>query len=660
MKSKFYVTTAIDYVNSKPHVGHSYQKIIADILARFHRLKGEDVFFLTGTDEHGQKVDRSARDAGMSPKEFVDKMSVYFKQAWKRLDVLPDRFIRTTDKDHEKVTRGLTKIIWKNGDIYKGHYEGLYCTGCEAYFTERDAVDGKCPIHKTELEVLREETYFFRLSKYQNRLLEYYGKHPEFILPYKRRNEIINRVKEGLKDLSITRTSFTWGVPFPLDEKHYTYVWWEALINYISGVEWPHEKFKKFWPADVHLLGVDNGWFHCVIWPAMLMSAGIEPPKTVFIHGFLTIDGQKISKSLGNVIEPEYLVEKYGSDAIRYFLVRDITFGEDGDFSTKDLVERVNNELVSNIANFCYRTLSFIKKTGSEIKSASSDKKDTTVLEGCKKKISLIEESYESFSIDKAIKYILEIGDLGNKYFQRNEPWVLIKTDRKRCDEVLAVSANIVKDLAILLKPITPKFSASIEKQLGLHDLKWSDLEVVVSHHKIGEPEIILKKIEEVVEKRYHEEDPFSALDLKVAKILHAEDHPNADKLYVIRLDLGHEKRQIVASIKSYYTKEELVGKHLIIVSNLKPAKLRGVESNGMLLAVEKKGKLGLLTSDATPGTSVFAEGIEKKPKKELDIEEFGKLEILAKKEGVVYSGKRLKTDKDYVFVDNGMEGGVC
>lgn len=486
---KFYVTTAIDYVNSRPHCGHSYQKIIADVLARWHKLKGEDVFFLTGTDEHGQKVDRAAREAGLSPKEFVDKMSVYFKEAWERLNINPERFIRTTDKDHEKTAQEITKMIWKNGDIYKGFYEGLYCTGCEAYFTERDAVDGKCPIHKKKLEVLKEETYFFRLSKYQDRLLDYYEKHHEFILPFKRRNEIINRVKEGLKDLSITRTSFSWGIPFPFDKKHAEYVWWEALINYISGIDWPDEKFKKYWPADLHILGVDNGWFHCVIWPAMLFSAGIEPPKTVFIHGFLTINGQKISKSLGNVIDPNYLIKKYGSDTIRYSLVRETPFGEDGDFSEQSLKNRHNNELLNDLGNLLSRVVTLIDKGFSgKIPKRNFDKKlaKELNLEG-------IEKHMESFELHNALAEIWNFIRACNKYINDKEPW---KLEGDELSDILYTLTDSLRIIAILLSPFIPETSGKINEQLGLKAGELKDVKFgLLKKGKIKKGEHLFKKI---------------------------------------------------------------------------------------------------------------------------------------------------------------------
>ena len=353
MAKKFYVTTAIDYVNSFPHVGHAYQKIIADVLARWHKQKGEEVFFLTGTDEHGQKIARSAEEKGKTPKKFVDELAPRFEQAWRSLGIEFNRFIRTTDEGHQAAVKKFIELIEKKGDIYKGKYKGLYCEGCEAYVTERDLVNEKCPFHPNrQVKELEEETYFFKLSKYEKKLLEFYEKNKEYILPLFRRQEIVNRVKDGLKDLNITRLreNMSWGIPFPIDNDYVVYVWYEALLNYITGIGWPKDdKFKKFWPADVELLGIDNGWFHCVIWPAILFSAGIKPAKTILINGFLTFNGQKISKSLGNSISPFELVEKYGADTIRYYVCRNFVFGQDGDFSEKELVDRHNNELSNKL-----------------------------------------------------------------------------------------------------------------------------------------------------------------------------------------------------------------------------------------------------------------------------------------------------------------------
>ncbi|MBU2615750.1 MAG: class I tRNA ligase family protein [Nanoarchaeota archaeon] len=460
---KFYVTTAIDYPNAEPHIGHAYQKVIADVLSRWHKQKGEDVWFLTGTDEHGKKVQESAEKAGKKPREFVDELSVKFKEAWESLDVDYDRFIRTTDKDHEKLVQEVIKKSNDNGDIYFGEYEGLYCTGCEAYYTEKDLVDGKCPLHNRPLEVLKEESYFFRLSKYQNFLLDLYKKHPEFILPKERRNEIVSRVKEGLKDLSISRTSFDWGIKFPLNEKHIVYVWFDALFNYLTGAG----NNGEFWPADVHILGKDNSWFHCVYWPAFLKSAGYELPKTVLVNGFLTFNGKKISKSLGNSISPITLVEKFGTDAIRYYLCRNFVFGEDGDFSEDVLFERYNNELANKLGNLISRVSSLIEKNGVE-------KTDVKLLK--KLDEGKIENYIGSFEFDKALNEIFAFVDTCNEYVQDKKPW---ETGDKKI--LYELKESILK-IADLLWPFIPESSEKITKRF--------------SEKKIKKGDVLFKKIE--------------------------------------------------------------------------------------------------------------------------------------------------------------------
>lgn len=482
MVKTFYITTAIDYVNSEPHVGHLYQKVVADILARWHKNLGEDVFFLTGTDEHGQKLYNAAKEQKLTPQQLVDKNSKKFKEAWDSLNIKPNRFIRTTDKDHIEVAKEITKKIHKKGDIYKGTYEGLYCEGCEAYITEKDLVNGECPYHKKIPKKLKEETYFFKLSKYQDKLLEHYKNNPKFILPLTRRNEIINRVKEGLRDLSITRTTFNWGIQSPIDKKHVTYVWWEALINYISGIDYPKSKFKKYWPADAHLLGKDNGWFHCVIWPAMLMAAGIELPKTVFVHGFLTFNKQKISKSLGNTISPEYLRKKYGVDPIRYFLSREIPFYDDGDFSEEAIKNRINNELANELGNLVSRTLSLSKKF-EEIKGKPELKFD----------IKKIEKLMEDYKITEAINEIWRFVQNTNKYINKKEPW---KLEGKEKENVLYNCLESIRKVSILLWPFIPETSEKIFSLLNIENQNLTTFEKNIKTYKPKEPEILFKKIE--------------------------------------------------------------------------------------------------------------------------------------------------------------------
>lgn len=471
---KFYITTAIDYVNAEPHIGHAYQKIAADVLARWHKLKGEDVFFLTGTDEHGQKIAKSAEEQGKKPKAFVDEMSDKFKESWKLLNIDYDRFIRTTDKDHEKFVREFVKKIEK--DIYKGVYEGCYCVGCESYKTEKELVNGECPYHPgKKVEKLKEETYFFKVKKYKDKLLALYES-SDFVMPGERSNEMANLVEEGLQDLSITRKNLKWGIPFPLDEKHVFYVWFEALLSYLTGAG----KNQEFWPANIHLLGKDNGRFHAIIWPAMLLSAGYKLPKTVFIHGFLTFNFQKIGKSLGNAISPKVLVEKYGTDSLRYFVCRNFVLGDDGDFSEKALIDRHNNELADKLGNLISRVSSLAEKNGVETKENSLLKK---------LKLIEIEEKLDNYELDKALNLIFEFIDACNEYVQEQKPW---ETKDQR---VLYELIDSIKAIAILLFPFMPGTSEKIAKHFSFK-LKLEEISKPIKLKKIKKSEILFKKIE--------------------------------------------------------------------------------------------------------------------------------------------------------------------
>jgi len=475
VKNKYYVTTAIDYPNAEPHIGHAYQKVIADVLARWHKLLGDEVWFLTGTDEHGKKIQESAEKSGKDPKEFVDELSIKFKEAWKNLNVIPDRFIRTTDADHKKLVQDVIKKCYAKGDIYLDKYEGLYCVGCEAYYTEKDLVGGKCPLHDRPLEKIQEESYFFKLSKYEDFLLNLYEKSPNFILPEERRNEMKSRVKEGLKDLSISRTSFDWGVKFPLGKGHITYVWFDALFNYISGAG----KNNEFWPANVHILGKDNGWFHTVYWPAFLKSAGYELPKTVFVHGFLTFNGKKISKSLGNAISPKTLVDKYGVDSIRYYFTRNFVFGEDGDFNEEVLVTRYNGELVNKLGNLVSRVSSLAEKNGIE-------KCENKLLKKLKlKKIGKLIDGYE---FDKALNEIFAYIDVCNEYVQDKKPW------ETKDQKVLYELVDSIKAIAILLWPFIPGTSEKISKNFGFK-LDYKEIEKPIAVRKIKKGENLFNRV---------------------------------------------------------------------------------------------------------------------------------------------------------------------
>jgi methionyl-tRNA synthetase len=489
---KFYITTAIDYVNAEPHIGHAYQKVVADVLARWNKVLGKNVFFLTGTDEHGKKVFQSAQAAGKSPKIFVDKISVKFKEAWKVLNVDYDRFIRTTDEDHKKTVFEFIDKINKAGDIYKGKYTGWYCVGCERYYTETELPEKICPIHKEPLEKISEEAYFFRLSKYEKFLLELYEKHPEFVLPEERRNEIINRVKEGLQDLCITRSKFEWGIDFPLEKGHIVYVWFEALINYYTAIN--NKEKNNFWPADVHLLGKDNGWFHAVIWPAMLKSAGIELPKTVFIHGFLSFNGNKISKSLGNVISPITLTKKYDADSIRYFLMREIPFGQDGDFSEESLINRHNSELADTLGNLVNRVLVLVEKNFDGFVPEPNEQDNLTklALETPEK----VKASINDFQFHNALNDIWYLISEANKYINENKVWEI--KDKKKLGGILYNLLETLRFVSILTYPFIPETAEKIMEQIGLEkkffydELKWGELKKGI---KIRRGEVLFKKI---------------------------------------------------------------------------------------------------------------------------------------------------------------------
>ncbi|MFC1454532.1 methionine--tRNA ligase [Candidatus Undinarchaeota archaeon] len=496
---KFYVTTPIYYVNDVPHLGHGYTTIAADVLARWHRQRGEDVVFLTGTDEHGQKVENAARKKGVEPREFVDKLVPVFKENWELLNISNDDFIRTTDERHEKIVKEIIKTCEKNGDIYKGEYEGLYCIPCESYWTELQLVNGNCPECGRPVELLKEDAYFFKLSKYENQLLEFYEKNPDFLAPEFRGREIIARVKEGLKDLSITRKSFKWGIEFPLDKEHVVYVWFDALTNYISALGWPDGKFKDFWPANVHLIGKEINWFHSVIWPAMLFSAGIEPPKKVFAHGWLTVDGEKMSKSKGNFIQPKELIEKYGVDAFRYFLIREISFGEDGDFSEQALVNRLNSDLADELGNLVSRVAAMIGKyADGKVPEGKLDPKLKKKAEDAWKKA---EGHIDNIELNKATEVVWSFLKELNRYVNEKEPWVLAKNKDKELDNVLYNLAEGLRVASGLVFPFIPESAEKIAGQFGIavptfDELKWGDLK----------PGTELKKGEILFEKKEFEE----------------------------------------------------------------------------------------------------------------------------------------------------------
>ncbi len=624
-KPKFYVTTPIYYVNDAPHVGHAYTTMAADIVARFYRLLGYNVFFLTGTDEHGQKLENAAKDAGMAPKDFADKVVLHFKEMNKELNISNDHFIRTTDSYHVEFCKLMYDLLKSNGDIYKGDYSGLYCVACEKFVKEVDLEDGKCPDHKIVPQPVKEESYFFKLSKYQDKLLAFYEKNPDFISPAFRQQEIINRVKEGLNDLSISRTSITWGIPVPDDPAHVMYVWIDALSNYISALGYPGEKYQKYWPANVHIIGKDIAWFHMVIWPAMLMSAGLPLPQKVFAHGFWTVDGTKMSKTLGNAVRPIEMKKKYGIEAFKYYLFSKAQFGQDNDFSERELVDVLNSELADDFGNLVNRIVVLIQKYfGGLIPVPAEVTPEETAFSNQFTFTSEIMQFYKDFEFSRVLKSLWDILRSMNKYITDKEPWVLFK--QKKIDELAIVLFNLLEGTRIvitLLQPLLPETSQKVLDVFGvtargLDATRWRFNAGYSNGSLLKAPSLILfTKKEFIVEEKPKGEnqkmsqpsdippikpeisyDDFSKVDMRSAKIVAAEGFPDSKKLVKLTVECGTETRTIVAGIAQYYTIDQLVGKRIIIVANLAPRKLHGVKSEGMLLAVDINDEPILLQSD--------------------------------------------------------------
>ncbi len=567
-----------------------------------------------------------------------------------------DEFIRTTDKRHEAAVKKLIKRIYERDDIYEGTYEGLYCVPCESYWTEKELVSGKCPTCGREVQPFKEKAYFFRLSKYQNALLALYKKNPDFVMPKSKMHEMRNRIEGGLNDVSFTRSKFKWGVEFPIDKNYVLWVWPDALINYISALGWPRGKnFRAFWPADLHLIGKDILWFHTVIWPAMLLSAGIAPPKKVFAHGWWTVEGEKMSKSRGNVVDPLLLSEKYGADAVRYFLLREVPFGMDGDFSESALVARINAELADDLGNLLSRTLAMVERYfGGKIPEA---KKPVTELKDASGIIAAVNAKMDSLQFSEALQLIWNFISICNKYITESQPWELHKQGRKEelASAIYSLSESL-RIIAILASPFMPEKSAEILRQLNvpekfsLKDAKWGGLKPST---RIRKGDVLFKKVSLEI-------DEFSKFDLRIGKILSAKEHPDADRLYILQIDFGDNKRQIVSGIREYYKKEELAGKKAVFICNLKPAKFRGIESQGMILAADDGAPSILLAENSEPGASVFAEGISKKPTVQITFDEFQKLEILIDGAGfALYGGKKLRTQSEEIKTERKVSEGA-
>ncbi len=488
---KFLITTAIDYPSGRPHMGHAYEKICTDVIARYKRLKGFDVHFSTGTDEHGLKIQRCAEKEKRTPKHYVDEMSAHFRELCSALNISYDDFIRTTEERHVRTAQEIFRRIYAKGEIYKGVYEGLYCVDCETYYTRKDLVGDKCPVHGTEPDVVREESYFFQMGKYRERLIDHIRKNPSFIMPESKRNEIMSRLKEPLKDLSVSRASFDWGVKVPIDAKHVQYVWMDALVNYLSTVGWPGGKSKGFWPAAMHVIGKDIVWHHTVIWGSILMAAGVELPKTVYVHGFVNVKGQKMSKSRGTVVDPMKLVDEYSADALRYFLISEIPFGDDGDFSVESLVARNNGELADNLGNLVNRILTFVARKGGKVPMPIGfDDLDRQVEGRIREHVSNAGSLMDSMNLQGALDEVMKLVKFGNEYFQRKEPW---KKDYENC---LYLGTNMLRSIAISVSPFIPESAEKIWKFLGMKGQDWESAGklMVKDGHAIGKPEPLFAK----------------------------------------------------------------------------------------------------------------------------------------------------------------------